>query len=438
MFGWLRPRPPLAPREKAWTETRLQRLVDLVGPEQLRAVKVVSPADESLLPPDSDPHAAARNLAERIRASFPTRLYVPEVKPEASNSAAACGASCSGCAEGAEPPERGAEQDRAAAIVELVQAMARAALVNARFPAASEGELDRAAELLSIFVGFGVFSANAAQNRRTLPARIWGYALALFAHARDETGAEWAADLHPDPQVHFQTGLRYLRRGGESLFDPQTPAQHRASRSVGQLIGQLIAGAPSARIAALWELPHIGSAAVEEMPHLLKCLQARDADVRSEAVEAIGALGKLTPEIQERLVDALHDRQEQVRASAARALGRLRADEEDVVRELAEALRDDSPLVGVRASEALQAIGLSAQAALPVLLQSFRGALVSCNDRRAWELAGTIKAVAPDGEACIREFLEEQDQDLRHAALDMLEQAALATNPEANPDPPGP
>ena len=293
--------------------------------------------------------------------------------------------------------------------------MARAALVNVRYPAASDGDLDSTAELLSMLVGYGVVCANTAQSRRTLPARVWGYALALFAHARRETGADWSTYLHPDPQVHFQTGLRYLRRGGESLFELAGRPPQAGPRSIGQLIHQLSSGTPAARIAAIWELPYNGARAAEALPQLLDCLHTRDAHVRSEAAEAIGRLGRLTPEIQERLIDALHDQQEQVRASAALALGRLRANEEDVIRELAEALCDDSSQVGVRAYEALGSIGPAAHLALPALLLSFRGGPVSCNDRRALELAAAIQAVAPNGESCIMEFLEEQDQDLRHA-----------------------
>ena len=194
------------------------------------------------------------------------------------------------------------------------------------------------------------------------------------------------------------------------------------------MILQLSSGTPAARIAAIWELPYGGSQAAEALPQLLDCLHARDADVRSEAAEAIGGLGRLTPEIQERLIDALHDQQEQVRASAAGS-GQIESDRRRRHPGTGGGARDDSSQVGVRANGALAAIGPAAHLALPALLLSFRGALVSCNDRRALELAVAIQAVAPNGESCIQEFLEEQDQDLRHAALDVLQQAGPASSP---------
>ena len=153
-------------------------------------------------------------------ASFPARFNIPDLPLDTGTSEGTCEPGCSSCQEGAAVADEGTGRDSQTAVAELVHAMARAALVNVRYPAASDGDLDSTAELLSMLVGYGVVCANTAQSRRTLPARIWGYALALFAHARREIGADWPAHLHPDPQVHFQAGLRYLRRGGESLFEP--------------------------------------------------------------------------------------------------------------------------------------------------------------------------------------------------------------------------
>ena len=68
MFGWLRPRPPLGGREKAWAETRLQRLLELLGAEQLQCVKMVLPTDESSAQHENDGRVEAAALSAQIRA----------------------------------------------------------------------------------------------------------------------------------------------------------------------------------------------------------------------------------------------------------------------------------------------------------------------------------------------------------------------------------
>ena len=46
MLGWLFPRPPLRPSEKAWTENRFGWLIDTFGADRLRRATVVLPNDE--------------------------------------------------------------------------------------------------------------------------------------------------------------------------------------------------------------------------------------------------------------------------------------------------------------------------------------------------------------------------------------------------------
>lgn len=77
-------------------------------------------------------------------------------------------------------------------------------------------------DLTTVFFGFGVFSANAAyefsQTNRGwrssalgyLGERLFGYALAYYAHLRDEDDPYWAHDLDTNPRVYMKQGLRYL------------------------------------------------------------------------------------------------------------------------------------------------------------------------------------------------------------------------------------
>jgi hypothetical protein len=108
---------------------------------------------------------------------------------------------------------------------------------------------ERLTDLVTVFLGFGVFTANAAFNyakaargwtvqprgdldeRRLNAARDdgftrlgylteaeFGYALACYAWLRHEDDPVWATHLDPGPRTHLRQGLTYLKRvarGGE-------------------------------------------------------------------------------------------------------------------------------------------------------------------------------------------------------------------------------
>ena len=293
----------------------------------------------------------------------------------------------------------------------------------------SPPELDAWAELASLYLGFGVLAANSTTVRRALPARVWGYALALFAWVRDETKPAWADYLRPDPLSSFRGGLRYLRRGGDSLFRLSTARLRYGAQSVNELTERLTQGPVCGRIAAMWELARKGSDAAGVVPLLVECLHARHVELRAEAANTLGRLGPVAAGTTEELIDVLRDPEPQVRAAAAGALGRMGLDAERVVPELAETLGDDQRSVVREVAESLRQFGLAAAPALPSMLEAFRTALVACDDSQASHLAASLQAIVTDAAACIANFLAEHDADLRHAALDILQQQGLLAEP---------
>jgi hypothetical protein len=77
-------------------------------------------------------------------------------------------------------------------------------------------------DLLTVYFGLGVFSANAAfeytqtMHRRStstlgyLPEPMFGYGLACHAMLRGERKPDWADHLDPNPRAVMKRGLRYL------------------------------------------------------------------------------------------------------------------------------------------------------------------------------------------------------------------------------------
>src|SRR5262249_56985026 len=119
----------------------------------------------------------------------------------------------------------------------------------------------------------GIFGANAslmefeegdstgawwtALRQGALPARVFGYAMALFAWLRDERSPAWARVLRPDAAEALIAGLRYLRRTGDSLFRPDVVGVTRV-QDPDEVMARLASGTASARLAALWDVPEQG------------------------------------------------------------------------------------------------------------------------------------------------------------------------------------
>jgi len=100
-----------------------------------------------------------------------------------------------------------------------------------------ENRLDRTrpdheemADLLTVFYGLGIFTSNAAVELATarnavyeggphlragyMTEEMYGYALALFAHARGESNPKWKKHLHVNVRHYFKQGLKFLEKTG--------------------------------------------------------------------------------------------------------------------------------------------------------------------------------------------------------------------------------
>ncbi|MEV4757537.1 hypothetical protein AB0J86_20830 [Micromonospora sp. NPDC049559] len=81
-------------------------------------------------------------------------------------------------------------------------------------------------DLLTVYLGLGVFTANAAfefagdhggwsaSRLGYLTEPMFGYALARYAWMRGEPDPEWAAHLDTNPRAYLRQGLRFLKRSG--------------------------------------------------------------------------------------------------------------------------------------------------------------------------------------------------------------------------------
>jgi hypothetical protein len=86
-------------------------------------------------------------------------------------------------------------------------------------------------DLLTVFLGMGVFTANAAfqfsqwdegmmsgwsaGRQGYLTEKMYGYALAVFAWIRGELKPKWAKNLSPNNYTYFKQNMKYLLNTGD-------------------------------------------------------------------------------------------------------------------------------------------------------------------------------------------------------------------------------
>ena len=97
-----------------------------------------------------------------------------------------------------------------------------------------EPDMEPLTDLATVFLGFGVFSANAAfqfsqftnnesqgwsvQRSGYLPEQLFAYALARFAFERGEAKPAWAKELAPNITAYFKKALVWLQLHATSLY----------------------------------------------------------------------------------------------------------------------------------------------------------------------------------------------------------------------------
>ena len=324
--------------------------------------------------------------------------------------------------------------DPARLLATLAHELAHELLIGGGLLTADVPDHEWVTDLLPVCLGTGIFLANATvqdssgscggwswwqvSKQGYLPSRIFGYAFALFAFLRGEAeDTPWAADLRPDAAEPFRAGLKYLGRGGEALFHPDTAHQPRRPPTPAEAVERLRAGSPTVRLATLWDLREQAAASPEVVRAVRACLDDRDADTPGEAARTLAAFGPAAAEAVPPLLDLLGRGSAAAKAGAAEALGAVGALPERVVPELAALLADEDRGVVAAAAEALRRFGPQSEPAVPMLLASLERALVEVREEQIRGLAAALGAASPDARQCVRDYFGDYDADLRRLAL---------------------
>lgn len=245
-MGLLSPRCPVAPREQAWIEKMLAWCVDRFGDLPLRG-RVVEPTVEFFPSPYLGAGPDVLRVVDRVRVL----MGIDAVRVEV----ALTGHEAAGDSDAMllEPGRRTVvaghyerRGDRGHIRIDPLEAGDQARLVAVAahefchelllgrdgVPGAAGEDHEPLTDLLSVFTGFGIFTANASfrfessgsgwRTKRLgyLTTPMFGYALACYAWLRGETESHgqphWAVFLDTNPRGYLKQGTRYLEAHGPS------------------------------------------------------------------------------------------------------------------------------------------------------------------------------------------------------------------------------
>jgi len=251
MFGWLKgkPRCPVGPTVKAWLEGRVAWIVREFGIERMRE-EMVLPNDDFFPGEYNGTEDDARRLfeqvceymdvsASRVELRF-YRVSDPHARSPFSESwARSAGLYQERDGRAVIQVEESQLSDTLSLVATIAHELAHVHLLGDRRLQKNEDDGERVTDLLAVFLGFGVFTANSASRANVFLGLVEGrsggtrgylsddefaYALAILAWLRNEHKPSWARLLRPNVREPMLGALRWLAEADENT---QLPRGHR-------------------------------------------------------------------------------------------------------------------------------------------------------------------------------------------------------------------
>lgn len=431
MFGLFTPSCPLPTAEKTWVESRMLWFAERFGINRIRDARVILPTDEFFPDPYTADYPSVRLCLDRICGymNVDPRVIALNILPDEAMPNAAGWYQMRARANICIAESQLGDPTRLMAT--LAHEVAHEILLRGGHLTGEEPDHEQVTDLLPMFLGIGIFGANATirdssgwagnaswwsiSHQGYLSSFVLGYALALFAFVREERWPYWRTYLRPDARGTFEKGLRFLQKTEDSLFTPESVGSPRPSPSTASVLDRLTHISPTFRVAGLWDIIANKLHDPRLLEPVVSCLSHRDIDVRTEAAWAMSVFGESARVAVPQLVALLNDEIGGASAPASYTLGKLRTEPKLVVPELAHLLGDlnNTPWEII---DALAAYRNEAQAAVPKLLESLEIAAGRSSDLGT-PIARALWAICPDPKRAVREHIGERDPDLLRLAL---------------------
>jgi hypothetical protein len=241
VFGLIKPKPPVSLEQQRWIDSSFLRLAELLGAERLLHATVVAPTPEHFPDPYDRSEASLGRMLHRVATLMSvnpadidlellvsgddvTRQLVPYYSGSSSGAAGlyhhdlAIKARIS--------VDDALLRDPEALVAVLCHELGHVILLRPGLVAREDPDMEPLTDLLTVFLGFGVFTANAAFRfeqhsdyatqgwsvRRVgyLSEQQFGYALARFAFERNEKKPAWRSFLSTNVAGYLKRSIAWL------------------------------------------------------------------------------------------------------------------------------------------------------------------------------------------------------------------------------------
>jgi Zn-dependent peptidase ImmA (M78 family) len=242
MLGFGKPRLPIGDEIREWVDCTFARLEHLLGSERMLQARVLLPTQDDFPDrfdgtQDTLPQMVAR-VAQHMQVppeAIVIELYddasqqflatVPMAERESHVPAGFYQARDDGKAVVA--VHRQKLKEPLALVATIAHELGHVILLGGGLVDREAKDMEPMNDLLTVFLGMGVFTANAsfqfsqftetygqgwrAQRQGYLPEPVFGYALARFAHERGEVRPDWAKFLSTNVRTYFKHSAEWLR-----------------------------------------------------------------------------------------------------------------------------------------------------------------------------------------------------------------------------------
>jgi hypothetical protein len=247
MLGWFtsKPKCPVDDATREWLDARWRWLEEQFGADRARKATVVLPRAEFFPDEYCGTDEDARRILDRVcgymdvdPATVEMSLY-DETDPLANNPFIAEGTrhGTAGLYHAADGKyhiwvEASNPDDALGMVGTMAHELGHVHLLGGERLSPDAEDHEPLTDLLTVFMGMGVFTANSAVIERSwedgvrsgwqigrrgyLDMRAFGYAFALFARSRGEDGSAWSGELRLDVRTAFKQAMGFLDAPGES------------------------------------------------------------------------------------------------------------------------------------------------------------------------------------------------------------------------------
>ena len=254
MFGF-QANLPVSDSERLWIDQGFDRLSRVLGHDRMLRAEVVLPSPEHFPDPYNRTEEDAEKMFRRIckymrvdRNTIDLEVF-PDEAAELSRVVPYWSSESGGCAGLYTRDDDSSRMvvglkatqlnDPLALVATLAHELGHVILLGGELISRDVPDMEPLTDLLTVFLGFGVFNANTAarfeqhddgnkqgwsmQRLGYLSEEMYGYALAKFALERGEQRPEWADHLATNVKAYYKRSRAWLTANKGKAYEPPPP-----------------------------------------------------------------------------------------------------------------------------------------------------------------------------------------------------------------------